>query len=71
MYDLMPMRLSARSRYVAFDDTTAAALSPLRHLDRLHAPLVVAYRTCETLNPSARIANSSPRLKSAAKWWSC
>jgi arylformamidase len=48
MYDLTPVRLSARSRYVAFDDATVAALSPLPHLDRLHAPLVVAYGTCET-----------------------
>jgi arylformamidase len=48
MYDLTPVRLSARSRYVAFDDATVAVLSPLRHLDRLHAPLVVAYGTCET-----------------------
>jgi arylformamidase len=48
MYDLTPVRLSARSRYVAFDDATVAALSPLRHFDRLHAPLVVAYGTCET-----------------------
>jgi arylformamidase len=48
MYDLTPVRLSARSRYVAFDDATVAALSPLRHLDRLLAPLVVAYGTCET-----------------------
>jgi arylformamidase len=48
MHDLTPVRLSARSRYVAFNDATVAALSPLRHLDRLHAPLVVAYGTCET-----------------------
>ncbi len=48
MYDLMPVRLSARSSYIEFDDTTIAALSPLRHLDRLRAPLVVAYGTCET-----------------------
>ena len=48
MYDLTPVRLSARSRYVAFDDATVAALSPLRHLDLLRAPLVVAYGTCET-----------------------
>ena len=48
MYDLTPVRLSARSRYVAFDDTTVAALSPIRHLDRLQAPLVVAYGTRET-----------------------
>jgi arylformamidase len=48
MYDLTPVRLSARNAYVVFDDATVAALSPIRHLDRLHAPLVVAYGTCET-----------------------
>jgi arylformamidase len=48
MYDLTPVRLSARSRHVTFDDATVAALSPLRLLDRLHAPLVVACGTCET-----------------------
>jgi arylformamidase len=48
MYDLTPVRLSARSRYVEFDDPMVAALSPLRHLDHLWAPLIVAYGTCET-----------------------
>jgi len=48
MYDLTPVRLSARSNYVEFDDATVATLSPIRHLDRLHAPLIVAYGTCET-----------------------
>jgi arylformamidase len=48
MYDLTPVRLSARNSYVAFDDATVAALSPMRHLDRLRAPVIVAYGTCET-----------------------
>jgi arylformamidase len=48
MYDLTPVQMSARSNYAKFDDATVAALSPIRHLDRLHAPLVVAYGTCET-----------------------
>jgi arylformamidase len=48
MYDLTPVRLSARNSYVAFDDATVAALSPMRHLDGLHAPVIVAYGTCET-----------------------
>jgi arylformamidase len=48
MYDLVPVRLSARNTYVKFDDATVAALSPLRHLDRLYAPLIVAHGTCET-----------------------
>ena len=48
MYDLAPVRLSARSQYVNFDDAMVEALSPIRHLDRLGAPLVVAYGMCET-----------------------
>ena len=48
MYDLTPVRLSARSNYVKFDEATVAALSPIRHLDRLHTPVIVAYGTCET-----------------------
>jgi len=48
MYDLMSVRLSARNTYVEFDDATVATLSPIRHLNRLHAPLIVAYGTCET-----------------------
>jgi arylformamidase len=48
MYDLEPVRLSARNRYVRFDDATVADLSPIRHLCRLQAPLVVAYGTRET-----------------------
>jgi arylformamidase len=48
MYDLEPVRLSARSRYVKFTDEMVEALSPQRHLDRLDAPLVVAHGTFET-----------------------
>ena len=48
MYDLTPVRLSARSNYVEFDDAIVSALSPIRHLSRLHAPLIVAYGTRET-----------------------
>jgi arylformamidase len=43
MYDLKAVRLSARSAYVKFDDRIEHALSPQRHLDRLRAPVVVAY----------------------------
>jgi arylformamidase len=43
MYDLKPVRLSARSSYVKFDDRIEHELSPIRHLSRLRAPVVVAY----------------------------
>jgi arylformamidase len=41
MYDMKPVRLSRRSDYVKFTDTMEDAMSPQRHLDRLHAPLTV------------------------------
>lgn len=48
MYDLRPVRLSSRSAYLRFDDEIEAALSPIRHLDRLQTPLIVSYGTLET-----------------------
>jgi arylformamidase len=48
MYDLKPVRLSARSRYVHLDDATEQALSPQRHLDQLRARLVVAYASLDS-----------------------
>ncbi len=48
MYDLKPVRLSARSKYVNFTDAMEQELSSIRHLDRLACPLVVAYGTQET-----------------------
>jgi arylformamidase len=48
IYDLYPVRLSSRSNYLAFDDETERKLSPLRHVDRLLGPLVVAWGTRES-----------------------
>ena len=48
MYDLKPVRLSARSSYVKFTDEMEQALSSQRHLDRLNAPLVVSHSTLES-----------------------
>jgi arylformamidase len=48
MYDLKPVRLSKRSKYVKFTDEMEDALSAQRHLDRLHTPLIVAHGTYET-----------------------
>ena len=48
MYDLKPVRLSARSSYVKFTDEMEHALSTQRHLDKLNAPLVVGHGTLET-----------------------
>ncbi|HWB48901.1 MAG TPA: alpha/beta hydrolase [Stellaceae bacterium] len=48
MYELAPVRLSARANYVKFTDAMVEALSPIRHLDRLAAPVIVSYGTYET-----------------------
>ena len=48
MYDLKPVRLSKRSKYVKFTDEMEEALSAQRHLDQLNLPLILAYGTYET-----------------------
>jgi arylformamidase len=48
MYDLKAVRLSKRSEYVQFTDEIEEALSSQRHLDKLNAPIVVAYGSQET-----------------------
>jgi arylformamidase len=48
MYDLHPVRLSARSDYVRFSDAVVEALSPQRHVDRLTCPIVVSHGTLES-----------------------
>ena len=42
IYDLRPVRLSARNDYVKLDAETEQALSPIRHLDRLSTSVFVA-----------------------------
>ena len=51
----------------AFDDATVAALSPIRHFDRLHAPMVVAYGTCETPEFQRQTRDFFAAVKAAGK----
>lgn len=48
MYDLQPVRLSKRSKYVKFTDEMEAALSAQRHIDLINTPLILAYGSYET-----------------------
>ena len=48
MYDLKPVRLSKRSKYVKFTDEIEHELSSQRHIDRLNCPVIVAHGTFET-----------------------
>jgi len=48
MYDLKGPRLSSRNSYVKFDDASEEGLSPQRHIDKISAPLIVAYASLDT-----------------------
>ncbi len=67
MYDLAPVRLSARSKYVKFTDEMVEELSPIRHLDRIKAPLVLAYGTLETPEFQRQSRDFAAALKAAGK----
>ena len=67
MYDLHPVRLSARSSYVKFDDAMVESLSPIRHIDAINAPLVVAYGTLETPEFQRHAKTFAEAVKNAGK----
>ena len=67
MFDLKPVRLSARSRYVKFTDETEQALSSQRQLDKLHAPVIVAYGTLETPEFQRQSRDFAAAVKAAGK----
>jgi len=67
MYDLAPVRLSKRASYVTFTDAAVEMLSAQRHLDGLHAPLVLAYGTCETPEFQRQTKDFSAAVRAAHK----
>jgi len=48
MYDLYPVSLSSRNQYVTFTDQMVKDLSPMNHIDRINAPIILAYGTNES-----------------------
>ncbi|MFN3350249.1 alpha/beta hydrolase [Pseudorhodoplanes sp.] len=67
MYDLKPVRLSARSSYVKFTDDVEHALSAQRHLDKLNAPVIVAYGSLETPEFQRQSRDFADAVKKAGK----
>lgn len=67
IHDLKPVRLSARSSYVAFTDEVEHALSPMRHIERIDAPLVLAYGTLETPEFQRQTRDFTAALQAACK----
>ena len=67
MYDLKPVRLSARASYVKFTDQMEEALSSQRHLAKLNAPVVTAYGLLETPEFQRQSRDFVAALKQAGK----
>jgi arylformamidase len=67
MYDLKPVRLSKRSGYANFTDEVEQALSSQRHLDKLNAPIIVAYGTQETPEFQRQGREFAAAVKAAGK----
>jgi arylformamidase len=67
MYDLKPVRLSKRSKYVKFTDEMEAALSAQRHIDKLYTPLILAHGTYETPEFQRQTRDFFAAVKAAGK----
>jgi arylformamidase len=67
IYDLKPVRLSSRSKYVKFTDEVEEALSTQRHLARINTPLVLAHGTYETPEFQRQTRDFAGALKAANK----
>jgi len=67
MYDLRGPRLSKRGAYVKFTDEMEEQLSPQRHLDRIVAPIVLAYGSNETPEFQRQSREFAEALRRAGK----
>jgi len=67
MYDLKPVRLSKRSKYVKFTDEMEAALSAQRHIDKLATPLILAHGSYETPEFQRQTRDFHAAVKAAGK----
>ena len=67
MYDLRGPRLSKRSRYVKFTDAIEDALSPLRHLERIVAPIALVCGSLETPEFQRQSRDFAAALQQAGK----
>ena len=67
MFDLKPVRLSARSSYVKFTDDVEQALSSQRRLHHLNCPVILAYGTLETPEFQRQSRDFAAAVKAAGK----
>jgi arylformamidase len=63
IYDLLPVRLSARNEYVRLDEGLEHDYSPIRHVERIKCPVTVAWAEHE----AAEFYRQSQEFSSALK----
>ena len=67
MYDMKPVRLSKRGKYVHFTDAMEEAMSSQRHIERIRAPIVVTYGSYETPDFQRQNRDFAAAVKAAGK----
>ena len=67
MFDLKPVRLSARSSYVKFTDEMEHALSAQRHIDKIACPVTLCYGSLETPEFQRQSRDFAAAVKAAGK----
>lgn len=67
MYDLAPVRLSKRSSFVKFTDAMVQELSAMRHIDKIHTPVVIGVGSQETPEFQRQAREFAAALKAAGK----
>jgi arylformamidase len=67
MFELTPVRLSWRRTYVNFSDATVESMSSSRHIDRIAAPVTVAYGSLETPDFQRQSRDFAAALRAAGK----
>ena len=67
MYDLKPVRLSSRSKYIMFTDDMEESMSPQRNLKELSAPILLAYGLKESPEFKRQTIEFAAALRKARK----
>ena len=67
VYDLLPVRLSARNDYVRLDERLEHEYSPIRHVGRIGCPVTVAWAEHEAAEFARQSRDFSAALKQAGK----
>jgi arylformamidase len=67
IYDLLPVRLSARNDYVRLDERLEHEYSPIRHVERIRCPVTVGWAEHEAAEFARQSREFAAALRKAGK----